>query len=84
MSKQKQQRSHFLRRVKERFGLYLKDNDIHNIIQMITTGNADFIEKQSNRVSIHQVEYQGTIMHVCYDRQRGELVTALFPEGNPL
>jgi hypothetical protein len=83
-SKSDRQKDHFLRRVKQRFGLYLTEHDYHVMIQLIQSGNTVLIEKQSNRITKHELIYKGETIHVCYDTVRKNLVTALEPEGHPL
>jgi len=51
---------------------------------MIRGNRSTFVESQSNRVTVHEVEYRGVTMHVCYDLKRRQAITFLHPEGPPL
>jgi hypothetical protein len=54
--KARSQRRHALRRAAERYGLSLTESDMASILQQITSGRARLVEKQSNRVSLYEVE----------------------------
>lgn len=76
------QHKHACRRAMERFGLY--ENDVLAVEQMIRHGESIAVERQSNRVVIHEVVYNDITMHVAYDGLRRQAITFLHPEGNPL
>lgn len=76
-SKNKCQKTHFKRRLKQRYGLNIGKEGIKKIIDMIKNGNAEFVEKQSNRISIFNVEYEEEKIRVVYDKNRKNLVSAL-------
>lgn len=77
------QTNHFLRRVNERFGMHLNENHIREMVGLIRGGQSKFIDRQSHRVAVHDIQYKGETMRVCYDSQRDTLVTALLPEWEP-
>ena len=66
--------------MQERFGLTINRNDLRKIKWMIQDNQTRIVEKQSNRATRHELEWEGHLIHVIYDKQRGELVTALLPE----
>lgn len=74
-SKAENQRRHARQRARERFGLELDEHQLRAVVNRIQRGESRFLEKQSNRVSLHQVEYMGAEMVVVYDRRRKNVVT---------
>ena len=76
------ERIHFRRRALERYGLRLGDAAQDRIVEDIRAGRAVFVERQSHRVRIYDVQYAGQRMRVVYDRKRRLLVSAL-PEPKP-
>ncbi len=64
----------------ERFGITVNRHVLREIKELIHKDGTAFVRKQSNRVSVHALTWEGQLIHVCYDKQRGELVTALLPE----
>lgn len=73
---------HTKRRAKERYGLYLKENDIINIVSMIQKGKAKHVLTESLRVTIWHVNYLGKELKVVYDKKRKTLITALPLDNN--
>lgn len=71
------QRDHFYKRMSERFGIRVTKNDLSNLKAQITSDKSIFIEKTSNRVSLHGVKFNDTLLIVVYDKNRNELVTVL-------
>lgn len=78
-AKAKAQRAHAFRRARERFDLHLTQNDHAQIVRAIQGGKAKFVERQSHRVTLWDINYSGEDLRVVYDSQRKELVTFLFP-----
>lgn len=76
------QANHFKNRIKERFGIAINRKDRKQIINLIRQGKSKPIERRSNRVCVHEIEWNGKKMNVVYDNLRGQLVTALYPEGS--
>jgi len=77
MNKRKQQISHCIRRFKQRFGLYVTVHDLNWIKHSIQNNQAEFIEKQSNRISKFKIIFRGKTVYVIYDRFRKTIVTVL-------
>lgn len=84
------QRDHFKRRMMERYGLTVNRHEYRFMVEMIQNGEAEFIEKQSNRVSAFWLNLtvddgvgnsEIVRVRVIYDKLRKTLVTALPPEG---
>lgn len=75
--KRKAQIKHALRRFDERFDLQLNDNQYKQIVNMIQKGRAEFIRKQSNRITHWDVTFQDQVIRVVYDKARKVVVTAL-------
>jgi hypothetical protein len=63
-----------------RFGIDITENEIKEIVNMIQTGQTTIIEKQSLRVTIHQIVYKGETVNIPYDKQRKVPITALFDD----
>lgn len=72
---------HAKKRAKERFGFELNRDKHRDIVSMIQGNSAKFVEKQSNRVSVWDVEYHGILMRVVYDKSRGQIITLLHKDG---
>lgn len=79
-SKAKSQRKHAKRRALSRYGLALSRHHLDAIVLQIQSGKAKFVERQSNRVTLWEVSYEGHILPVVYDKIRKTCVTFL-PTG---
>lgn len=79
-TKAEQQIRHCSRRFCERFGIYLDNNTQHKIIQQIQKGKAKFVERQSLRITVFEIEIEGELVKIVYDKIRKTIVTALYPE----
>jgi len=75
--KQLSQRRHARHRAHERYGIDVVPGVRKEIIAKIRSGRSQPVETQSLRISVHDVEINGQIVRVVYDRQRKELVTFL-------
>jgi hypothetical protein len=82
-SKAKSQKRHAARRLHERFDIQIKQHEYQELVRQIQSGQAKFIEKQSNRVKVLEVELRGIKIRVCYDKQRKTIITALPAEDSP-
>lgn len=71
------QRDHFYKRMSERFNIHITKNELSNLKAQITSDKSIFIEKTSNRVSLHGVKFDNTLLIVVYDKNRNNLVTVL-------
>lgn len=78
-SKAKTLRKHARKRAWQRHGVVLSNNDQRQLVGLIQKGRGEFVERQSRRVSVHDVEWNGVVMRCVYDKLRGELVTVLPP-----
>jgi len=83
MSRRKRQdkaitlRRHFKNRLSERYGVQATNEDINKYVQMIQEGRGRIVMKQSRRVSVWDLTINEKIIRVAYDKNRGELITAL-------
>lgn len=80
-TKEQSQNIHARKRFAQRFGIFLTKKLKAEIVQMIHNGFATFVEKQTNRVSLFDVQIEGKTIRVVYDKQRKNIVSALWPEG---
>tara|TARA_Y100000310_G_C20562958_1_gene753977 strand:+ start:802 stop:1143 length:342 start_codon:yes stop_codon:yes gene_type:complete len=81
-TKKKVQQNHAKRRFLERYGFDLTPSSEKKIVsQIMTSSNAEFVRKTSNRKSVWRVYYQdgsqNWVFLVVYDKQRKSLVTCL-------
>ena len=76
-TKQESQRIHAKRRFLERYGLDFNRHVRREFERLIRCYQTHLIIQQSNRVSIHDVIYNGDVYRVVYDRNRHTIVTAL-------
>lgn len=77
MNKKQAQQEHAKRRARERFGCKFTHEDEQEIIEKIQNGVATFIQKQTNRISLFGVIYQGVETVIVYDRERKVVVTLM-------
>lgn len=82
--KAEHQRAHASRRAMERYGIHLTDDVWRALVACITTGRSTLVERQSNRVVVHDVAYDGQRVRVVYDTERGQLVTFLPADVPPV
>lgn len=78
MSKQKQIKRHLRKRLNQRFETRLTKDLHNNIVRQIQKGLAEFVERQSNRVTLWLVEIEGETIKAVYDSKRKQIVTVLF------
>ncbi|EFK97107.1 hypothetical protein LDC_0880 [sediment metagenome] len=76
-TKEKAQIRHAKMRASERYGLNLSDHEYFNLCNIIRKGGARIVDKQSNRVSIHELSWKNIDMTVVYDKLRGTIVSFL-------
>jgi hypothetical protein len=77
------QEIHALRAAKKRYGVDVGLLGMCDIRAQIQEGRSRCLERQSNRVVIHEVQWAGRAMVVAYDSQRHTLVTFLPPDFEP-
>ena len=80
MNKTTSQKIHAVKRYKERYGVRLSNQVYSELIALVQSGAATTIIKQSNRVSIRQIEYKSKEYFFVYDRRRKTIVTFLTKE----
>lgn len=82
--KRKNQIKHARRRFKQRFDISLNDNQYIQLINIIKKGKAIFVRRQSNRVTIWDLQFEGELIRVVYDKKTTAIVTALYPDKEAL
>lgn len=75
--KKKAQLKHAKRRFEGRFEISLNDNEYLQLINKIQKGRAEFVERQSNRVTIWDIEHNDKTIRVVYDKRTKVIVSAL-------
>lgn len=75
--KSEAQNRHAKRRAMERYGIDLNRHKRLEMVHMIQNGKAECVRKQSHRVSIFSLQYEGKEVIVVYDRQRKTLASFL-------
>ena len=73
---------HAYHRLKQRYGLTMSRALHAEIVECIQKGNAEVLEKQSNRVSLFMVEVRNTEIKIVYDKIRKQVITVL-PQDDP-
>lgn len=79
-TKAKQQALHARRRALQRFDLSLSGADMREIVSLIQRGEAKFRLRQSNRVSVFEVQFGGHVIFPVYDGLRQTIATFLTEE----
>ena len=79
-SKRRDQQRHARKRAQQRLGMNIGAAQQEEIVGKIQSGEAAFVRKDSNRVSLFDVEFQEVTLRVAYDRQRKSLATIMTPE----
>lgn len=83
-SKKSCQYLHAKRRCLERYGLELKKSQYKQLVAMIQRNQAEFVESESNRVTIWIIKFLGKELKVVYDNHRHSIATFLpLNESNP-
>ncbi|MBI4835909.1 MAG: hypothetical protein HY817_01480 [Candidatus Abawacabacteria bacterium] len=70
-------KSHFKKRIKQRYGFKINRKDYYNIISLIKKGRAIFVEPSYGDRTIHIVLFKGKSIKVVYDAVKELLITAL-------
>jgi len=76
LSKKQSQEIHARRRAYERYGVFILPGAMDALVKTIQKGRAQFVKRQSNRISIFDVDNK----RVVYDRKRKTIVTFLLKE----
>jgi len=77
--KKRNQIKHARRRFLNRFDIDINDNQYIQLVNKIQKGRAELVRRQSNRVSIWDLEFEGQMIRVVYDKKTKAIVTALYP-----
>lgn len=72
--KRENQKSHAIQRAVERYGVI---PNIGDTVRKIQAGQAEFVSRSSNRVTIWRVEVGGRMATVVYDSKRKMIATFL-------
>ncbi len=83
LSKAASQEIHALRAAKKRYGVDLGLLGMCEVRDQIQGGRSRLLERQSNRVAIHEVHWADQRMVVAYDSLRHTLVTFLPADFEP-
>ena len=76
-NKKECQRLHARRRAMDRYGLWLSNSDIDNIVRMINAGKVRFIETETRERAVFVICYKKTICKVAYDKQMNNICSFL-------
>lgn len=80
-AKRRHEIEHVRRRLKERFGITLNEQEIERLNQAIGKHPAwTFVERQSQRVTVWNGVMLGQEMYVVYDKLRNTVVSVITPE----
>jgi len=82
--KKKNQIKHARKRFLKRFEIDLNDNQYMQLVNRIQKGRAELVRRQSNRVSIWDIEFEDQMIRVVYDKRTKAIVTALYPPREKL
>lgn len=82
-SKGKCQRKHAKRRALERYGIDFTHQNMIDLKHHIMSGRSQNVVTQSNRVTIHTLEWQGQTVRVVYDKLRKNIVSFLPLDKTP-
>lgn len=77
MTKLHSERAHAKMRFMERHNLDFNRHIRREFERLILCKQTHLIEKQSNRVSVHDVIYEGKVYRVVWDRIRKTIITTL-------
>lgn len=74
-NKRKAIKSHFQRRSLERIGVLLDDKEL---VKKIQANELEFVERQSNRVSVFRYKFYEKSYRLVYDKTRKQIITIFF------
>lgn len=75
--KARAQKNHAKYRLSTRFGIDLNGQEYDDLVRLISGNKAEFVLRQSNRVSHWRVTVKGQTMIAVYDKIRKTVVTFL-------
>jgi Na+/H+-translocating membrane pyrophosphatase len=73
------ERTHAKRRAYERLGVHVGNETLREIVQAIQKGQAKFICRESNRVTVFEYPVHDIPAWVVYDKHTKQIVTILKP-----
>lgn len=76
-NKARAQRAHAKARAAQRYNLRLNRSSLRLLVQAIQANKAQFLWRESNRVTVWDIEFAGTLIRVVYDSFRKTIVTCL-------
>ena len=76
-SKKEDQTRHAIQRADLRYGIRLNEHDIRQIVLLIEDRKSKPIQKQTNRVTVHKVNYKDCDFILVYDKLRKSIATFL-------
>lgn len=74
-NKKKAIKAHFERRSIERIGVLLDEKEL---VKKIQANQLEFVERQSNRVTVFRHSFNGETYRLVYDKLRKQIITVLF------
>ena len=80
-TKRDSQERHAQRRFAERHLMEVSRRDLDAMVATIKAGRAHLVRRQSLRVGVYDLDFEGRRVRVVYDRQRAAIVTTL-PTSN--
>lgn len=76
-TKKDAERLHARKRASERYGIELNSKLRSNAVDQIQKGTAQFLCRESHRVTVWNVSINDILARVVYDSQRHEIITFL-------
>ena len=77
VNKRQAQRVHALRRARQRLGVRWSEEDLRHIAHLVTRNESRLVRRESNRISIREVEYAGLRFCIAWDHSRRQVATVL-------
>ena len=71
------QRAHAKKRFKERYGIEFNRHMRREFVKLIQHNQCHFIERQSSRITVWDLIYEGQVFRVVYDSKRQNIVTVI-------
>jgi hypothetical protein len=73
------QKKHTIRRLMERYGLEINDNEYEQLCNIIKKDKGEFVKKITLRVTVWDVMFKKKKIRLLYDKNRCTVITALTP-----
>lgn len=77
---------HFKKRLRERLGIKISDDDYKRIVSVLKNGKEDetysfkYIHRQSQRLKVYELTIKGyEPVEIIYDNNRKQIITVMFP-----